>query len=65
MTARDDQLRLDAEQHPSTGKWRFRWTSDKAAEVIGLFSHDTEAAALKVGRAFVRRQLRAVQGGKR
>ncbi|WP_163726840.1 hypothetical protein [Mycobacterium gallinarum] len=65
MTARDDQLGPDAEQHPGTGKWRLLWTGDKVAEVVGLFSHDTEAAALQEGRAFVRRQLRAAQRGGR
>lgn len=65
MTAQDDQLGIGVEQHPGTGKWRFLWTSDKAAEVIGLFSHDTEAAARQEGRAFVRRQQRAARQGKR
>lgn len=64
MTERDDQLGLDAEQHPGTGKWRFLWTSDKAAEVVGLFSHDMEAAARQEGRAFVRRQQRAARRGR-
>lgn len=65
MTARDDQLGLDTEQNPGTGKWRFLRTSPHAASVIGLFSHDTEAAARQEGRAFVRRQQRAARRGKR
>lgn len=53
----DEDLGLDAEQHPVTGKWRYLWTSPGAAECLGVFRHATEAAARTEGRAFAHKQI--------
>lgn len=59
MAARseDEKLGIDAEQHPTSGRWRWIWTADSGAERIGLFVHPTEAQARADGRKFARKKL--------
>ena len=60
----DEELGLESEQHPDTGKWRYLWTSPGGANCIGLFSHTTEEGALKQGRAFAKKQIAANESGR-
>lgn len=57
----DEDLGLDAEQHPVSGKWRYLWTSPGAAECLGVFKHLTEEAARVEGRAFALKQIKVNQ----
>lgn len=52
----DEDLGVEAEEHPDTGKWRYIYTSPGGAECLGLFKHATEEAARKEGRARARQR---------
>lgn len=55
----DQELGIQAEQHPESKRWRYLYVSPNAAECLGVFKHDTEEAALREGRAFARKQAKA------
>lgn len=49
----DDDLGLDVEQHPDTGKWRWIWNNASGASRFGLFKHDTEDECREAGREWI------------
>lgn len=47
---------FDTEEHPATGQFQWVWTSPGGAEHRGPSFHDSESAALKAGRDWLRQQ---------
>lgn len=52
---------LDTEQHPDTGLYRWLWTTPNGGMCIGLFTHKTEAAALKAGKTWAISKLKEIE----
>lgn len=57
----DEEMGIDAEEHPETGKWRYIWTSSGGAEHIGLFRFDTEQECRRECRRWVRERVAAAK----
>lgn len=66
MSKSDDDLGLDAEQHPDTGKWRWIWSNAAGAQRFGLFKFGTEKECRTAGRIFIaehEQQAQAITDG--
>lgn len=64
----DEQLGLDVEEHPDTGRWRWIWNNTAGASRFGLFNNDDEEAARKAGRAWIKehtKEAKAITDGNR
>lgn len=52
----DEDLGIDAEEHPGHGRWRWIWTNDKGAQRFSLFSFDTDDQARRAARKWIKEQ---------
>lgn len=62
----DDEMGLDVEEHPDTGRWRWIWNNAAGASRFGLFKHVSEAECRKAGRVWIKdhqKQAQAITAG--
>jgi hypothetical protein len=58
VTLSDEDLGLDAEEHPTSGLWRWIWNNDAGAQRFGLFLFEDEKSCRTAGRKWIRDHIK-------